>query len=100
MQIIDYHSCEMFPERWFDLVLVLTADTRVLYDRLAARGYDAKKLNENMECEIMQVVAESARESYADGIVHVLSSNSPEEMDGNVDRIAAWLEAYKANNGL
>jgi adenylate kinase len=81
-------------------VLVLSADTQVLYDRLIARGYDSKKVGENMECEIMQVVAEAARESYAEGIVHVLPSNSPEDMDSNVDRVAAWLDAYKANNGL
>eukprot|EP00959_Pyramimonas_sp_CCMP1952_P248959 5204234-Pyramimonas_sp.AAC.2 len=28
------------------------------------RGYSEKKLQENMECEIMQVVLEEARESY------------------------------------
>ena len=34
-----------------------TADTQVLYDRLEERGYSQKKLQENMECEIMQVRA-------------------------------------------
>ena len=38
--IVDFHSCEFFPERWFDLVLVLRANNTVLYDRLAKR-YDA-----------------------------------------------------------
>lgn len=35
--ILDYHSCDFFPERWFDLVVVLQAETSVLYDRLTAR---------------------------------------------------------------
>ena len=30
----------------------------------ARRGYSEKKVSENVECEIMQVVAEEARESY------------------------------------
>lgn len=36
----------------------------VLYARLEGRGYSADKITENLECEIMQVVADSARESY------------------------------------
>lgn len=36
-KIVDYHGCDFFPERWFDLVLVLRCDNQQLYDRLAAR---------------------------------------------------------------
>ena len=35
--IIDYHSCEFFPERWFDIVFVLRTDNTILYDRLQKR---------------------------------------------------------------
>ena len=35
--IVDYHGSDWFPERWFDLVIVLTTDNTVLYDRLQAR---------------------------------------------------------------
>lgn len=35
--IVEYHSCEFFPERWFDAVIVLRADTTLLYDRLQKR---------------------------------------------------------------
>ena len=41
--IADFHVCEMFPERWFDLVLCLRTSTDVLFDRLTARGYNEKK---------------------------------------------------------
>ena len=36
--VLDYHSPELFPERWFDLVLVLRADNSVLYRRLESRS--------------------------------------------------------------
>ncbi|KAL3275242.1 hypothetical protein HHI36_020011 [Cryptolaemus montrouzieri] len=36
--IVDYHSCEFFPERWFDVVFVLRTDNTLLYDRLVSRG--------------------------------------------------------------
>jgi len=40
------------------------ADNTVLYERLEKRGYEEKKISENVQCEIMQVIAEEARESY------------------------------------
>ncbi|KAG0172540.1 hypothetical protein DFQ28_010605 [Apophysomyces sp. BC1034] len=97
-KIVDFHTCEIFPERWFDLVLVLRADTRTLYDRMEKRGYKQRKIEENMECEIMQVVLEEARESYAPEIVVELSSNTTDEMESNVERVQQWLEAYKAQH--
>lgn len=36
-KVVDYHSCELFPERWFDAVFVLRTDTKHLFDRLKAR---------------------------------------------------------------
>lgn len=96
--VADYHSCDFFPERWFDLVVVLTAETQVLYERLQKRGYSEKKLSENMECEIMQVLQEEARESYPKEIVHVLPSNTVEDMESNVERIAQWVAAFRSNN--
>lgn len=35
--IIDWHVCDIFPQRWIDLVVVLRADSTVLYDRLKDR---------------------------------------------------------------
>ena len=35
--IVDYHGCEFFPERWFDIVFVLRTDNAVLYERLENR---------------------------------------------------------------
>ena len=35
--IVDFHSAEVFPERWFDLVIVLRVNNTLLYDRLQQR---------------------------------------------------------------
>jgi adenylate kinase len=92
--VVDYHSCELFPERWFDLVLVLRAKTEVLFDRLTSRGYSERKRSENMECEIMQVLLDEAYSSYAREIVHELQSNSLEEMEANLARIEVWYQQW------
>jgi broad-specificity NMP kinase len=36
-KVVDHHTCDFFPERWFDLVIVLVADNTVLFDRLQKR---------------------------------------------------------------
>lgn len=97
-KIVDFHSCEIFPERWFELVIVLRCTTESLYERLIARNYVEKKINENMQCEIMQVVLESARESYDEQIVQELQSDTTDDMEVNVQRICAWFSAWKQNN--
>ena len=83
--IVDHHGCDFFPERWFDHVLVLQTENGILYNRLEQRGYSGRKLRENIECEIMHVIVEEARESYREGIVRVLKSDTVEDQDKNVD---------------
>lgn len=61
-------------------------------------GYNQRKMQENIECEIMQVVLEAARESYAPEIVVELPSNTTDDMESNVERVQQWLEAYKAQH--
>merc|ERR1712166_1502655 len=57
--ILDTHCCiDYFPERWFDLMVVVRCDTNTLYERLEGRGYAAAKVKENVQCEIMQVLLE------------------------------------------
>ena len=68
-QIIDWHGCDMFPEKMIDLVCVLRCDNKILYDRLKARGYGEEKLQENLDVEIMEVLVQEARDSYAEEVV-------------------------------
>lgn len=61
------------------------------------RGYTGKKLTENIQCEIFQTILEEARESYNHDIVHELPSNTPEEMENNLDQIEQWLQLWTTN---
>ncbi|KAF2680162.1 P-loop containing nucleoside triphosphate hydrolase protein [Lentithecium fluviatile CBS 122367] len=97
--ILDWHACDLFPERWIDLVIVLRCDSTILYDRLTARGYKDKKLEENMDSEIMQVLLDEARESYREEIVVELRSESAEDVEGNVERVEGWVKAWRKDNG-
>ncbi|KAJ4363318.1 factor activating pos9 [Ascochyta clinopodiicola] len=93
--ILDWHACDLFPERWIDLVIVLRCDSTVLYDRLTARGYKDKKLDENMDSEIMQVLLDEAREAYKEEIVVELRSDSADDVEGNLERIEQWIENWR-----
>jgi adenylate kinase len=93
--ILDWHACDLFPERWIDLVIVLRCDSTLLYDRLTARGYKGKKLEENMDSEIMQVLLDEARESYKEEIVVELRSESNEDVEGNLERVEQWIAQWR-----
>ena len=112
--VVEYHSCDFFPERWFDLIIVLRTDNTLLYDRLEKRyweadrspgalcvrllsffrGYSGKKLSDNIQCEIFQTILEEARESYSHDIVHELHSNLPEDLERNVDTICLLISEW------
>lgn len=96
--IVDYFSCDFFPERWFDIVFVLRAENTVLYDRLVTRGYTGKKLEDNVQCEIFQTILEEAKSSYKEEIVQELSSRTFEELQDNVNRICLWLQQWFQEN--
>lgn len=37
-KILDWHTCDLFPERWIDLVVVLRCDHSKLWERLEKRS--------------------------------------------------------------
>lgn len=98
--LVDFHTCDFFPERWFDLVIVLRTDNTILYPRLEQRQYSEKKLSENIEAEIMQVVLEEARESYSKDIVYEVQSNTLDDMERNVQFLVQWILQWKKDHGL
>ncbi|TPX67244.1 adenylate kinase [Spizellomyces sp. 'palustris'] len=93
-KVVDHHGCDFFPERWFDLVVVLRTDNQILYPRLEQRNYSEKKIQENVECEIMQVVLEEAWDSYRPEIVWEMRSESIHDMEENVQQISDWVDRF------
>lgn len=96
--VIDWHCCEIFPERWIDLVVVIRCDNTILYERLEKRGYKQNKITENVECEIMQVLLSEAMDNYNPNIVVELQSEDLESLDSNVERLSQWFEMWEQNN--
>ncbi|KAI4308283.1 hypothetical protein L6164_031373 [Bauhinia variegata] len=96
--IVDYHGCDFFPERWFDCVVVLQTDNPVLYDRLFKRGYSESKLSNNIECEIFQVLLEEAKESYPQDRVIALKSDTIEDIDRNVSSLTDWVRNWNSSS--
>ncbi|KAJ1036694.1 hypothetical protein NDA10_006459 [Ustilago hordei] len=89
--ILDWHTCDVWPERWIDLVVVLRCDHGVLWERLEKRGYPINKIQENNQAEIMGVVADDARQSYPQEAVVELISEETGHVQQNVERILQWI---------
>ena len=78
--ILEFHSCDFFPERWFDLVVHLSCENDSLFDRLKERGYDQKKIDENIQCEILHVLKDEVEEGYKPEVILALKSNEIEDV--------------------
>jgi adenylate kinase len=48
-----------------------------------------------MDSEIMQVLLDEARESYKEEVVVELRSESTEDVEGNLERVEAWIQNWK-----
>jgi adenylate kinase len=46
----------------------------------------------------MEVLLQEARDAYDNEIVVELTSNTPDEMDSNIERIEAWVKQWKEDN--
>lgn len=91
--ILETHTVSLVPQQAIDHVFVLrTADTSIYYDRLAARNYPAAKIEENVDCEIMQVVWMEAVERFGEESVSVFISEQPAHIQ---DAINEALEIIK-----
>ncbi|XP_055605945.1 adenylate kinase isoenzyme 6 homolog [Uranotaenia lowii] len=94
--IVEYHSSEFFPERWFEAVFVVRCSTSLLYERLQARGYNERKVKSNMECEIFQIPLDEAKDSYRSEIIQELQSDKDADLEENIKLVDDWLERWRS----
>ncbi len=47
----------------------------------------------------MQVLLQEAHEAFAPEMVVELASNTPDDMEANVDRIVAWVTQWRKDHG-
>jgi adenylate kinase len=98
--VVDFHSVDFMPERWFQLVLVLRTDNQLLFPRLQQRGYTEKKITLNVDAEIARVCLDEAQSSWPAEMVVELPSDSAAQLEENAQRTLAWLKNYCKQNDI
>jgi adenylate kinase len=77
-----------------DVVVVLRAKKKVLEERLAKRGYDRKKIHENVMAEVMDYCLIRAEENYGSVIQVDTSLGTAEE---NAEKVLEYMKAGKSD---
>lgn len=90
--VAEYHSSEFFPERWFQAVYVVRCDTNILFKRLEDRGYNSKKIQNNVEYEIFQMGLDEAKSSYKPEIVFEVRGENEEGLQNGLAMVKEFLE--------
>lgn len=93
--VAEYHSSEFFPERWFSAIYVVRCDTNVLFKRLEERGYNTKKIQNNVEYEIFQIALDEARASYKREIIFEVHGEKEEDMEKTLKMVSNFLDDWK-----
>lgn len=92
--IIETHTIEVVPRKLVDHVFVLRApSTALYYDRLAARSYPKAKIEENLDCEIMQVIWMDAVERFGEENVSAFISETQDQIQEALDDAVAAIRS-------
>jgi len=97
--VLDYHSCDWFPERWIQIVVVLRCNTEILYERLLAKGYTGKKLENNMDHECTPAYVEETREAYPRAMFFELPSNTYRDRARNLQLVKDAYQEFQKGWG-
>lgn len=100
------------PPDLTDLVVVLRASPKVLYERYIVRGYDRRKISENLIAEALGVVLDEAMRRYGEDHVHEIDVTdlSPDDVAAEISGVLEqgvtrvyridWLEECSSDDLL
>lgn len=89
--LIETHTPSFVPRDLIDNVLVLSCKTDVLFDRLTERGYSSTKREENVTCEIMQIVHEEAHDRFGEDKILKVENNTEEDLQESLEEVMEFL---------
>ena len=92
--VAEYHSSEFFPKRWFQIVYVVRCDTNILFSRLESRGYNSKKIQNNVEYEIFQMALDEAKSSYDPKIVVEVRGEKESDTQSGLKLVSDFFDNF------
>jgi len=112
--IVEGHYADIVPSKFVEVVIVLRAHPEVLRKRLEAKGWNERKVRENIQAEILGSCTFNALEAYGSKRVYEIDTSnlSEEEMVSLARRIIDkkpkdyrsgridWLSLLDADNQL
>ena len=82
-----------------DIIIVLRCDPRILCKRLKDRGYDEKKILENVQAEVLDVILSESMESGAKVYEIDCSELTPTQVADRIERIVILGETNDSSPG-
>jgi adenylate kinase len=90
--IIECHSITSLPRNLIDQIILLKASTSVHFDRLTKRGYSNQKIQENIDCEIMQVILEDVINRFPNIPLEVFDNHTQEDAVKIVNYLSSLIK--------
>ena len=82
-----------------DAIIVLRCQPKLLSERLKARGYDEKKVKENVQAEVLDVILQESMDSGSKVYEIDCSDKTPSDIADRIERIIILCETDDASPG-
>lgn len=80
--ILEGHFSHLLSPDFVDVLIIVNRDTKELYDEYVSRGYNEKKIQDNLEVENFNVCFyEAEEEGYVDSQFIVIENNEELEIE-------------------
>lgn len=86
---------DLILERWFHQIYVVRCNTNLLFQRLEQRGYNATKIQNNVEYEIFQMALDEARKAYEPTIVQEVKGETESQCLEGIQMVGKFLDEYQ-----
>ncbi len=77
--IVEGHFLDLIPSEFFDIIFVFRTPIKMLRERLEKRNYPKKKIEENIEAEIMEICLTDALYEYGPEKVVIINTGKTVE---------------------
>lgn len=103
--VVDWIHADFWePSSLIDLIVVLTCDNTILFDRYKVRNYGERKIEQNIDSEIMQEIVSETQDYYKgedassqSTTLTILKSDTEDDMKSNLSRVKLWVERWQPN---
>jgi len=93
--VIESHLSHLLPDELISGVIVLRCEPETLKKRLEKKGWDAEKIRENVEAEMIDLIAWESRQKHENVVEIDTTFKTPETV---AEEVGKYINKFREKN--